>query len=1156
MSEQILIDLTVQVEKISEQIVRAKPLGPWRVQVVDRSWRAAQARLLQKLEKATAKLLPSRWFEGSLPAKCERSISKILLLPSTKSPRWTEPIEVPLETFRWELEDNQCVVKIPAVHCTLFGKSADLSSELVEQQAKVALTRATEKLNLWEVRQRVANRHFEFHNVSVPALLGADPQPKDPARLLKKRTATLRSVASDLSRAKLDPVYAIDSQVSELAESFVGESPQSVLLVGPAGVGKSSLVHRLVELRATCGLSDRTIWTTSGARIVSGMSGLGMWQQRCQKLIREAHQTKAILHLGSLTELMEAGKIDGQPGVASMIRQAVARGKLLAIAECTPEQLAVIEREDPMLLRAFNKVEVREAEASKVAEILTSAARDRSARMTKQLERISGQAASLPVGFTRQAIEELHRLHARYATYSALPAQPLRLMQSMLEQLDHPTQFDAADVAASFSAQTGLPEFLVNDSVPIDLEAIAEQLTSHVIGQAEPAELIVNLLATLKARMIRPGRPFASLLFIGPTGVGKTEMAKAIAKLLYADTRRMIRIDMSEYATPWSVIKLIGRPGEGDGTLTSPIREQPFSVVLLDEFEKADPAVFDMLLQLLGEGRLTDAQGRLADFRNAVVIMTSNLGVESYKESAFGFGELDGAGWRAHFEREVQRFVRPELLGRIDRIVPFRPLPPEVVRKIAIRETELLKGRSGLKYSDATLEFTTAAIDLLSEVGYQPKYGARPLRRAIEQLVTIPLADKLCDASREYRWKYVVDAVQGKINIESHQLSKTTRELRDSQGGVVNAWQKLGRMAILARNCAPLRDLENDIERQKRQNALLEKKLKVAQGPRRIAAIRNQLLIGQAAVEDGSRIRADLLAVANKIQAEHIKLMLAWYSNLPVDWAERALMQQNLLSSLRDVTENAMQGRTTSSNLVTLMAVGKSAPQLEILWRAYRLLAMENRWKFTEYILRPYDAGKWQPWIGELQQNLQGSPPKQVELPSERLPLTSGTLENGSPVDRTEYACEAYTYSNADQFSIELRNSLGFAIEVHGDGVGSWLENEAGIVHFVDPRESGAKRRIRVRINIEESKFAKMSLASNWLEPLAAADRDPRRTFMMHTQWIQSPDGEEVSWAQGKASEALARLLRVEHEQALWRAIGFNEIPTSAQIYYGEAIPF
>ncbi len=1128
MSEQIQIELTIQVETISEQIVRAKPLGPWRIQVVERSWREARARLQKKLEKAASKILPTHWFEGSLPAQCERRVSKITLPPATRSPRWIEPIEVQLETFRWELPDNQCVVKIPAVHCTLFAKSADLPEAVVEQHAKIALVRATEKLNLWEVRQRIANRHFEYHNVSVPTLLGADPQPKDPKKLLRKRTATLRSVASDLSRAKLDAVYAMDEKVSELAEHFVGETPQSVLLVGPAGVGKSSLVHRLVSMRNEVGLQERNIWSTSGARIVSGMSGLGMWQQRCHKLIREAHQTSAILHLGSLVELMEAGKIDGQPGVASMIRQAVARGKLLAIAECTPEQLAVVEREDPMLLRAFTKMEIVEAESSKIIEILTSSARDRSARMARQLQKSRGQTDSAPVSFTPQAIEELLRLHARYATYSALPAQPLRLMQTMLEQIDRPVEFTDQDVAAAFSAQTGLPEFLVNDAVPIDLEAIEQQLTSHVIGQAEPAELLVNLLATLKARLIRPGRPFASLLFIGPTGVGKTEMAKAIAKLLYSDTRRMIRIDMSEYANPWSAIKLIGRPGDGDGTLTSPIREQPFSVVLLDEFEKADPAVFDMLLQLLGEGRLTDSQGRLADFRNAVVIMTSNLGVESYKENAFGFGELDGAEWRSHFEREVQRFVRPELLGRIDRIVPFRPLPPDVVRRIAIRETDLLKGRPGLKYKDAALEFTPAAIDLLSEVGFQPRYGARPLRRAIEQLVTIPLADKLCDASREFRWKYVVDAVQGKIKIDAQQVSKSTRELKESQASVINAWQQLGRMALLARACPPLHDLENDIERQKRQNSLIVKRLKTAQGPRRVSALRNQLQLGQTQVESGTQVRDALLRIASEIQAEHIRLLLDWYANKTIEWLEWTSTHQRLQTALREATENALHGRTTSSNLVTLMVVGKSPLYLEILWRSYRQLANENSWKSTEYVLRT-------------------TRPNSDEQPDEQLRnSTDGSEGEGTLL------CEAYQYSDSAKFAQELAQGLGFAIQIQGEGVGSWLENEGGILHFVDPRVAGAKRRIRIRVSVEECELADVKLASNWMEPIAVSELDPRRTFMMNTQTIQDPLGEEVHWAQGKISEALLSLIRRAHEQALWRAIGFTDIPLAARIGFSD----
>ncbi len=1153
MSEQIFIDLTVQVERISDQFVRARPLGPWRTQVVARSWKDARASLIKKLEKSVQHVLPTDWFEGSLPGKCQRSFINVALPPSERTPRWTVPVEFHLETFHWNLPANQIVVKIPAIKCTLFGKSKDLDDNVVQQQAKMALIRASARLNLWDVHQRFDQRHFEFHSIRLPIPLGVDQQPTDPRKLARKRTATLRSVASDLSRARLQNVYGMDQRVSELAEHFVGESPQSVLLIGPAGVGKSALVHRLVKIRQQTSLADRKIWSTSGARIVSGMSGLGMWQQRCYKLIREAHQTGAILHLGSILELMEAGKIDGQPGVASMIRQSIARGKLLAIAECTPEQLATVERDDPMLLRAFTKMEVKEAEPQKIIEILSSAASERCARQTKLLQRLSGQESIPPVAFTNQALEELYRLHARYATYSAQPALPLRLMQSILEQLTLTTEIQAADVARAFSAQTGLPEFLVNDDVDIDLAAIGSQLSQHVIGQQEPVELIVNLLATLKARMIRPGRPFASLLFIGPTGVGKTEMAKAIAKLLYSDTDRMIRIDMSEYSSPWSAMKLIGRGTDGDGTLTSPIREQPFSVVLLDEFEKADPVVFDLLLQLLGEGRLTDSQGRLADFRNAVVIMTSNLGVESYKESAFGFGDIDAADWRAHFEREVQRFVRPELLGRIDRIVPFRPLPLDVVRKIAIRETELLKRRGGIKYSDATLEFTAAAIDLLSHVGYQPKYGARPLRRAIEQLVTVPLADRLCDASHDYRWKYVVDASGERFKVEAVQLAKNTKDLKDTEANVINNWQQLGRMAQLVKTSVPLRDLENELERQERQNVLLSKKLKSAQGPSRIATLREQLLVGQASVEQSTKVRNQLLQIASEIQKQYLQLLLDWHGNRSISWQVQATAHQRMMTSLRQATENVLQGRTTSSNIVTLIVTAKSSPYFENLWNAYRQLAIENHWQLREFVLRAFDPVKKKKWA-DAQANPQfaGEPFDTEQWPTLRLSNAPDSIDGA-----LEELCDVYEYADPQRFSRELTKAVGFALEIRGDGVGSWLENEHGIFHFVDPRSTGAKRRNRVRVSVAFAPLETLALPSNWLEPIAAADRDPRRSFMLATQTIQDNLCEEVSWPQGKLSETLVELLRKDHERSLWSAIGFEGIPSEARINdFSHMIPF
>ena len=374
MNERLTIHVPVQIEKLSDQLVRARPLGPWRLQAVGSSWKEVRGGLRSRLQKAAVLTLPTNLFEGGLPPKCERWETVIELHPQKRSDAWEHPILVRLQSFRWHLPGGQCVVRVPAVNCTLFGKSDELGPEEVTRQARVALLRLAEHQDLLSLRERFASRTFDYAALKLSIPIGAEPQQTSDKKKERKRTATLRSVASDLTRARLDTVHGLDSQVTELAEHFQGETPQSVLIVGPGGVGKSALVHHLVASRDRLGLADRKVWSTSGSRIVSGMSGLGMWQQRCSKLIRQAHSTRGIVHLGSLFELLEAGKIDGQPGVASMIRQAIASGRLLAIAECTPQQLALIEREDPMLLRAFVKFELKEPAAPQVKAILRAAA--------------------------------------------------------------------------------------------------------------------------------------------------------------------------------------------------------------------------------------------------------------------------------------------------------------------------------------------------------------------------------------------------------------------------------------------------------------------------------------------------------------------------------------------------------------------------------------------------------------------------------------------------------------------------------------------------------------------------------------------------------------------------------------------------------------
>ncbi|MEM7473453.1 MAG: AAA family ATPase [Planctomycetota bacterium] len=1131
MSEQLSISITIQIEQLGEQMFRTRPLGPWKIEVVAGTRKAALRQVEKKLQKAVPKALPANLFPFSLPAEKDHWVTSIELDPYERDVAWQDPVTIHLNSFRWKLETGQYFVRVPALELTLLGSLNDLDEDSVTEQARVALLRQTESTPLLQIHHRYAMRHFEYENLDVDLATSPEDDSERKKRQ-RKRTATLRTVATDLTRRKLAPIYELESRTRELADHLIGENPQSVLLIGPAGVGKSAMVHSLVQMRKELGLAEGKIWTTTGSRIISGMCGLGMWQQRCSKLIQECKDTSAILHLGSLFELMESGKIDGSPGVASMIRHAISRGRLTGIAECTPEQLAIIEREDPMLLRVFSRMTIEEAKASTIKKVLAR----------------SGEYYGQE--FSEQSIEELYRLHSRFATYSALPATALRLMRTMLGTRQHgpngqvefnsrihakgETPVEAAEVARAFAKQSGLPRFLIDDSIALDLEKVHSSLASNVIGQSEPIKLIVNLVATLKARLVRPGRPLASLMFIGPTGVGKTEMAKSIAKLLYSDTRRMVRIDMSEYASPWSVEKLIGKPGEGDGALTSPIREQPFSVVLLDEFEKADSNVLDLLLQLLGEGRLTDSQGRLADYRNAVVIMTSNLGAESFRDSSFGFGETNGSGWREHFEREVRRYVRPEFLGRLDRIVPFEALSKECVLQIAERELGLLRQRSGLKFLDADVEFETEAIELLSEIGYEPKYGARPLRRAIEEFVTVPLANALSASERSNRIRFRVRGEQGKIKVLTEKLHVKTESEKAKEAKIVQAWQTLGTLARRSRTSGPLRELENDLERNRRLLALLEKKLKVAEGPRRISSLRQDAAEAKAHIESARKLKAQLEEVAQEVCDLHLQLMLKWYRNEPIDWPHSEQLANQQRSLLRQAVEDLMSGKIASGSVVSLLVIASDRAPLETLWKAYAEVANRNAWTCNTFLLRPHDAllDTQSPEYRKRKSEKRAPEIKPEDQPDIRLGLQAG--------EEFQKLCDLFRPKSEEEFLSGLSRASGFGMEFHGDGVVSWLGNEYGTTHFFDSRENSSKRRLRCKTLFSEGRISKFEIGEDWTEVSSQPDRDPIRLFHMESQKLVGPNGDGISFAKGKLHEALVQAIEKEHELALWKAIGFD----------------
>ena len=292
-----------------------------------------------------------------------------------------------------------------------------------------------------------------------------------------------------------------------------------------------------------------------------------------------------------------------------------------------------------------------------------------------------------------------------------------------------------------------MPLSLLDHNVPLDTAEVSRWLGRKVRGQLRAVETVTGVIARIKSGLSRPGRPLASFLFTGPTGTGKTEMAKALASWLFGSADRLIRLDMSEYGQPWSAQRLVSGAHRGsEGILTAAVREQPFSVLLLDEFEKAHPAVFDLLLQVLGEARLTDAAGRTADFSNCVVIMTSNLGAEEFGKPRLGFA-TDGGLRDAteHFTEAVRRTLRPEMFNRIDSIVPYLPLDKVTVRELTLREIAAAAERPGLASDRISLEVSPLLVDALAAEGFDPRYGARPLKRRVAERLLAPVAAHLAE---------------------------------------------------------------------------------------------------------------------------------------------------------------------------------------------------------------------------------------------------------------------------------------------------------------------------------------------------------------------------------------------------------------------------
>ena len=471
-------------------------------------------------------------------------------------------------------------------------------------------------------------------------------------------------------------------------------------------------------------------WLTSGTRIIGGMQYLGQWQQRCEAIVDELSSVSGALCIDSLVGLIRAGGEDPSAGVAAFFASYLERGELRIVAEVTPEELDASRRLLPGLASLFHVVRIDPFEPHAAAVVLGEAAE--AAKRSARVE----CAAGVP-----GAVQHLFR---RFMPYHPFPGRSVRFVRELFRQAarEGAPEVTVDHVISAFLGETGLPEFLLRDELPLDPEDVRRRFEGRIRGQPAACDAAVRLVTRFKAGMNDPGQPLGVMLFCGPTGVGKTALVKALADYLFGAagaSARFVRLDMSEFAGPGAGRRLVLQPDGQPSELIRRIRAQPFSVVLLDEIEKATDEVFDMLLGLFDEGRLTDEYGRVAVFRSAVIVMTSNLGADALR--TIGFKRDDAPA----YESEAFSFFRPEFFNRFDEVVTFNALDTDAIRDITRIELEAVSRREGLVARGLRLEWSDGLVHALAERGFDARYGARFLQRTINEEVVVPLSRWLVD---------------------------------------------------------------------------------------------------------------------------------------------------------------------------------------------------------------------------------------------------------------------------------------------------------------------------------------------------------------------------------------------------------------------------
>ena len=629
-------------------------------------------------------------------------------------------------------------------------------------------------------------------------------------KMEKSKTPVLDNFGRDLTQlaedGKLDPIIGREKEIERVAQVLSRRKKNNPVLIGEPGVGKTAiaegLASRIIERKVSRVLYDKRVIALDLAALVAGTKYRGQFEERMKAVMSELEKTdNVILFIDELHTIVGAGGASGSLDASNMLKPALARGEVQAIGATTLNEYRQYIEKDGALERRFQKIMVEPTTTEETYDILNQ---------------IKGKYEKHhSVRYTQEAIDACVKLTDRYVTDHFLPDKAIDALDEvgarvhlsnitvpdhiigleeeiektsnekntmvkkqrfeeaarlrdtekrLMEELDQAQKewekesehivYDVTEeeVASVVAMMSGVPVNKISQKEGQKLLKMKEALGSKVIGQEEAIVKLTKAIQRTRAGLKDPARPIGSFIFLGPTGVGKTEMAKVLARYLFDKDEALIRVDMSEYMEKFSVSRLVGAPPgyvgyEEGGILTEKVRRKPYSVVLLDEIEKAHPDVFNILLQVLDDGILTDSLGRKVDFRNTIIIMTSNIGARDIRNMGKGIGfsssdkEFDYAEMKSTIQDALKKVFNPEFLNRIDDVLTFRPLEKKDIFKIIdILSDELFSRIRNLGYE---LELTKGAKDFITDKGFDPKFGARPLKRAIQKYIEDPLAEEI-----------------------------------------------------------------------------------------------------------------------------------------------------------------------------------------------------------------------------------------------------------------------------------------------------------------------------------------------------------------------------------------------------------------------------